>query len=267
MKILPLEKGFRTNTQYQAEFNKFYVFKHIGSNVSVDYIDIEGRRTTPIDNELAPQQITASNLFGQFDLKDQYIVIPPLHRFMFVSSASGVVRVSGTLGILEMGEGLPADLQVRFRNMHLSYYRPITLTRTLGTNESIAAGAEVEIGSITPSSIERYIFNSIMGVRLTNAGTISVGDVGLRIYYNDTPLDNLVSSAGPLGIDVSDMPLPPTTTTNMEPFTFEDFPLVLEPNHKLTFRLVNNRTTAITPPSGQAISITLKGYALYNIIG
>jgi len=267
MKILPLEKGFRTNVEYKAEHNKFYVFKYLGTNVDIEYIEVEGRRTTPLDAELSPQFVTSSNLFGQLDLKDQYIVIPPLHRFKFVSASDGVVRVSGTLGILEFGEGIPADLQTRFRNMHISYLKPIVLSKTLPTDQSISPGAEVEIGTIAPSTIERYILASIAGIKGTNLGTVEAGDLGVRIYYDDTPLDILSKEGGQLGIDFLSMPLPPTMTTNMEAFTFEDNPIVVEPNHKLRFALVNNKTTAITPPAGQSISITLKLVALYNIIG
>ncbi|MEM2526054.1 MAG: hypothetical protein QXI49_07690, partial [Candidatus Methanomethylicaceae archaeon] len=143
----------------------------------------------------------------------------------------------------------------------------IVLSKTLAVNQSISAGEEVTIGEITPSTIERYILSSICGIRGTNLGTVEAGDLGVRIYYDDTPLDILSTESGQLGIDFLSMPLPPTMTTNMEEFTFEGNPIVVEPNHKLKFALVNNKTTAITPPAGQSISITLKLVALYNIIG
>lgn len=267
MKVLPLEKIIDTNREYKAEHNKFYVIDYIGTNVDVDYIEIEGRRTTPLDSTLSPVRTTTSNLFGPLDLKDQFIVIPPLHRFKFVSSASGKVYISGKIGVLEFGEGLPADVQTRFKNMHLSYLRPITISKSLGTDVKINPGAEIEIKSIIPSTIERYILCERIGISVANAGTIADGTLGLRFYYDDTPMDILDTDAGTFGIDVNKMPLPPTETTEMEYFSLENFPIVIEPNHKLTLKVYNNSSTAISPPTGQSITITVKAIALYNIIG
>jgi len=267
MKILPLDKTFDTGTEYKAEHNKFYVFQKLGTNVDVDYIEIEGRRTTPLNSELSPQYKTSSNLFGPLDLEDLFLVVPPDHRFKFVSSTSGRVVAIGKLGILELGEGLPADLASRFKNFHLVYKKPFTFTKSLGTDVSWGAGEEVEVVSLTPTSIERITLNDIIGLKAENAGTIGKGDLGVIIYYDDVPFDILDTTMGRKGIDFFDMPLPPTSDAMRKPFTFRNFPIVVEPNHTLKIKVINNTGSAITPPSGESITITCKFVAKYEIIG
>lgn len=267
MKILPLEKAFDTNVEYRAEHNKFYVIEYLGSDVNIDYIEIEGRRTTPLDATLSPQYVTGTNLFGQLELEDLYLVIPPLHRFKFVSSASGKVTVSGKLGILALGEGIPADLATRFKNMHLTYKKPFTFTKSLGTDVKLAAGAEVTVAEIQPSTIERITLNDIIGLSATNAGTIAKGSLGVIFYYDDTPLDILDTAMGRKGIDFLDMPLPPTTSGVMEAFSFANYPIVIEPNHKLKINVINNSGADITPPAGTSISFTCKFVGKYEVMG
>jgi hypothetical protein len=121
MKILDLQKVFATNTEYKAQSNAFYVFNALGTDVSIDSVEIEGRKTTPLDSTLAPQTKTASNLFGPEDLEDLFLVVPPNHKFKFNSSASGKVIAYGKIGLLGIGEGLPSDLVNRFNNINLSY--------------------------------------------------------------------------------------------------------------------------------------------------
>jgi hypothetical protein len=196
-----------------------------------------------------------------------YLVIPPNHRFRFNSAASGKVVAYGTFGLLGIGEGLPADLVNRFNNITLSYKKPVTFTKTLPTDQSIAAGQEVVIGTLTPSNIERYIFDDIIGFTSTNTGTAAPGRIAIRFYYDETPLDIIDTGMGHLGIDSFEMPLPPTTSTDMQPFWLREYPIVVEPNHTLKITAVNISGAAITPPAGQSISLTIKALTRYNIIG
>jgi len=267
MKLLDLAKTFSTNVEYKAQHNAFFVFQNLGANVDVDYVEIEGRRTTPIDALLAPPAVTESNLFGPEDLEDLYLVVPPNHRFKFVSSASGKVVALGKIGLLGLGEGLPADLVSRFNNMHITYKKPITFTKTLAVNESIAANQEIVLGELKPTTIERYILDDIIGFYSTNTGTFEPGKLALRFYYDDIPLDILETGMGHLGIDTYNTPLPPTSTTNFEPFWLREHPIVVEPNHTLRITVINVSGATITPPTGSAITLEFKALAKYSIIG
>jgi hypothetical protein len=267
MKLLELRKVFATNTDYRAQPNAFFVFKYLGTDVAIDSVEVEGRKTTPLDSTLAPQYTTGSNLFGPEDLEDLYLVVPPNHRFRFNSTASGKVVAYGTIGLLGIGEGLPADLVNRFNNITYSYKKPLTFTKTLAVNQSIPTGGEVEIGTLTPTSIERYIFNDIVGFTSLNTGTPAPGRIAIRFYYDETPLDIIDTGMGHLGIDSFEVPLPPTTSTVMDAFSLRDYPIVVEPNHTLKITAVNISGSPITPPSGQAITLTVKALTRYNIIG
>jgi hypothetical protein len=265
MKLLELQKVFATNVEYKASSNAFFVFKYLGTDVNIDSVEIEGRKTTPLDRDLAPQYTTGSNLFGPEDLEDLYLV-PPNHRFKFNSTASGRVVAYGTIGLLGIGEGLPADLVNRFNNITLSYKRPVTFSVTLPTNKIMAINEEVVIGTLTPTSIEKYVFNDIIGFTSTNTGTPAPGRIAIRFYYDEIPLDIIDTSMGHLGIDSFEMPLPPTTSTVMDAFSLRDYPIVVEPNHTLKITAINISGSPITPPTGTAITLTVKALARYNII-
>jgi len=267
MKLLDLAKTFSTNVEYRAQSNAFFVFREIGTDVDIEYVEIEGRKTTPIDRDLAPHVRTSSNLLGPEELEDLYLVVPPNHRFKFVSTSSGKLVCYGLMGLLGLGEGLPADLVRRFNNMNISYKRPITLTKTLPTNQAISAGEEVVIGEIRPTTIERYILDDIIGFTSVNTGTAAPGRIAVRFYYDDVPLDILDTEMGHLGIDSYVMPLPPTATNNFDPFWLREHPIVVEPNHVLKLTAVNISGDTISPPSGQSITLTIKTLAKYSIIG
>jgi len=267
MKLLDLVKSFLTNVEYKAQANAFFIFNSIGTNVDLDYIEIEGRKTTPVDSILAPQTRTSSNLFGPEELEELYLVVPPNHRFKFVSSASGKVVCYGVMGLLGLGEGLPADVVNRFNNMNITYKKPLTLSKTLATDQSIADGEEIVIGEIRPTTIERYVLDDVIGFTSTNTGTPAPGRIAVRFYYDDVPLDILDTAMGHLGIDSYVMPLPPTADRCFDAFWLREHPIVVEPNHVLKVTAINISGAAITPPSGQAITLTVKALAKYSIIG
>lgn len=258
MKVVKLKKTYSTNTDYKTGIYDALIIERIGASVDVSVIKIDGREIAGIDSVLQPTRKHSDNLFGPFDLKDLYLVIPPSKPFRFESSASGKVVVEGKHIILEPGEGVPSDVVSRYGNQDKTYYTPFTLSTTLPANASIAPGASVKIGELVPSRIERYIFDNIAGFSITNYNLNDYGILALRFVYDGRVLDSLETTVGPAGIDAFEMPLPPRTTTNMEPFSFEEFPLVVEPNHKLEIYAVNISGSSISPPSGQSLTLTFE---------
>jgi len=258
MQLLKITKVFDTNKEYKTEVNKFYVFKAIGSDVDLTNIIIDGREICPLDSTLSPSAKTSSNLFGLTDLGDLYLVVPPSRTFKFASGSSGKVVCRGYLGILSIGEGIPADYATRFENQDKVYIKPLTYTYDHGTDTTWSNGQEVTLAEITPTRIQRITLNNVFGVSFTNIGTLTRGKIGIKFYYDGRPLDLLDTNMGHKGIDAFDMPLPPTDTTNMEAWSFADNPLVIEPNHTLKITAINVSGSDITPPSGSSITVTLK---------
>ena len=109
----------------------------------------------------APLHVTSSNKLGPANLGNYYLVIPPETMF-YVEGASGAkMRLVGTLGKLDVGEAMPADILARFGNQHNAYVTHLSGSVSLGTDVALAADAETEVFSLTPKTIEKYIFNDL----------------------------------------------------------------------------------------------------------
>lgn len=261
MIITKLEKTYTTNTRFSTGLYDVFVIERIGSAVDVSVIRIDGREISAIDSVLQPRVLTSSNLFGPFDLKDLFLVVPPQKTFEFVAATTGRVVLEGKHIMLDVGEGVPSELISRFNEQDKVYYNPITFSRTLATNESIPAGGRVLLAEFRAEPNRKYIFDNIAGFSITNFSLTDYGTLALQFEINGRLLDTETATYGTRGIDAFNLPLPPTMTTNAEPFSFEEFPITLEPNYLLRIYVANVGTTAVSPPSGAALTLTFKAMA------
>jgi len=256
MKVYRLDKIFDANTQYRAEEDKLYIITKIGTDLSDVKPTVAGQKIGALSSDFAPLHKTSSNLLGPFDLKDLYIVVPPRKQLLFESGSSGKVRAIGKILELEPGEGIPSDHLARYDAHGKNYYTYATNTVTLNTDESIAADREISLIELKPTSIEKYVLDSIVMLAISG-GSYSEGDFALRFYLDDNPLDILESAMGRKGIDATAFPYPPKSDTEEEPFTLADMPIEVEPDHTLSIKLVNTSGSAKSPDSGSAWSFKI----------
>lgn len=241
MKTYPLEKDFVTNTDYTLEPYKAYVIEKIGTDDTANVtIRIDGKACGVITNYIAPLRKAAANMCGELDLGPYKLVVPPAKTIRFDGTAAKNVSVQGKMLELAPGEPLPGDLLNRFANQNTEYITVVSAS-AVSTGTSMADGAEVSLYSLTPTTIEQYIFNNRVIVRQAAAGSPAEaeGNIGIRFYLDGAPLDNLPASAGKRGVNRFDMDLPSTTTNTMEPWTLEATPITVGGDHTLEVKAMN----------------------------
>jgi hypothetical protein len=259
-----LKKILKTNTTYIMEKDRYYVIKKAGTDSSSKVtIKVDGVPVLDIYNTIAPITKTSSNKLGPIDLGEYFIVVPPERQIYCESSASANVYIEGDLNVLAPGEAIPTEHLTRYNahvNRKITY---TTLTATVGS--SWAAGQEVKVGDINPPTIEDWIFDDFAGASVANlSASLAYGQVTIMLYYDGKPLDLLLTSAGPRGIEVLKMPLPPASTTEEEPFRFKEKPIPVVGGHTLTVSAINVSGAALSAASGQ--NITVSFVAVYKRI-
>jgi len=250
-----LKKVLKTNVTYEMEKDRYYVIKKVGTDATAKVtVKVDGIPVLDIFNMIAPIAKTSSNTLGPIDLGEYFIVVPPERKLLFESSASANVYVEGDLVVLAPGESIPTEHLTRY-NAYAS--RKITYTDvsvTVGT--SWAAGQEVKVADLTPPTIEDWIFDSFAGVSVTGlSATQTYGQINVKFYYDGKPLDLLVATAGPHGIETLKMPLPPTDSAEKEPFSLKDKPITVVGGHTLTVTAINVSGSALSAATGANIAV------------
>jgi hypothetical protein len=259
-----LDKIITQGTVYQMPPDRAYVIQAIGTDAtSPAKLVIDGVPTTPIINEIAPMYTTGTNLLGPLDLKDLYIVIPPDRKFWVDGPSGCKMRIMGNVVFLGPGEPIPTNITARYGTQGDIYYTYVTGTYDHGTNTTWNDTIERTLFTLTPSAIETYTFNSYLGVKLLS-DTISPGQFGLRFYYDDRIIDMLTRDAGPRGIDIYSIRHPPSTTTDMYYLSFDDAPIVVQPNHTLKLTVINDSGSNLTPSTGKSFAFQLFAIVVYK---
>jgi hypothetical protein len=251
-----LDKIFTQGVVYTLPADRFYVIRKVGTNAaSPAWLKIDGVDTGPVVADIAPLHKTSSNLLGPIDLGDLYYVVPPNKKFWIEGPAGCKIRLIGEIGKLAPGEPMPAGFASRFESQGKVYKTYVRGSAALApAGGSWAAGAETEVLSLTPRTIEKYVFNSIVMASLTGfAAAPTEGDVAVRFFLEGAPLDLLTTEAGKLGVDLFSMPKPPAAGTEMEPFTLADRPIEVLGDRTLSVRFVNTRGAPIAASATAAL--------------
>jgi hypothetical protein len=240
MERFKLDKVLDTGTLYRAERDKAYVIKAAGTNVTDKVtLSVSGIPSLEIRNELASIDITSANVSGLLDLKDNFVVVPPDKVFRFDSPVAGKVRIKGEIIELSPGETLPTDLMSRFTAQGRKFYTFNYATLSIGT--SFSSGDERTVLNITTPVKEQLTFNHRIGFDIDNlpAANNIPGQIGIRFFLDDKPLDIVETAMGDLGIDIWGNRLPPTLTNNFEVGSLADRPIVLTEGRNLKVKFVN----------------------------
>ena len=257
-----LKKVLKTNVTYEMEKDRYYVIKKIGTDATSKVtVKVDGIPVLDIFDTIAPLAKTSSNLLGPIDLNEYFIVVPPERKLLFESEASAKVYIEGDLIVLSPGEAVPAEHLARYNTYATRKISYIDTSITMGS--VWPAGQEVKVVDITPPTIEDWIFDGFAGAQYIGVGPgIPPGNVGIKLYYDGKPLDLLVATAGPHGIDISKMPLPPTADKEFEAFTFKEKPITVVGGHTLTVTAINVSGEDID--LGGAGNITVRFVAVYK---
>jgi len=259
-----LKKILKTGTTYVMEKDRYYVIKRIGTDASSKVTaKVDGIPVVDIVSTIAPIARTSSNTLGPLDLGEYFIVVPPERQLYFDSSSSANVYIEGDLVVLSPGEAIPTEHMARYNTYNNRKITYVDTSVTIGTSWS--AGVEQKIVDIAPPTIEDWIFDDFAGASVSGLSTtLSYGMISIKFYYDGKPFDLLLQTAGPHGIEVLKMPLPPTDSSEKEPFTFRDKPITVVGGHTLTVNAVNVSGSALSAASGS--NITVRFVAIYKRI-
>jgi len=240
--------------------DRFYIVKRIGTDqATATKLVVDGVELGEISNLVAPLYATSTKLLGPLDLGDLFYVIPPNKTF-YVDGASGAkMRLVGRIGVLAPGESMPPRYAARFTEQGSHYLVWDQGSKLYSSDYTWSDGEEIEIYSLTPKTIEKYIVNNIILVE-TGVSGLTPGQVGLRVYLDGKVHDILTSDPGPKGIDAFFMPRPPKYDGVRVPFTFADRPIEVEGDHTLQLKLINvsGGSLTVSATTDQYIDLVLE---------
>lgn len=241
-----LDKILSVGTTYQTPADRFYIITAVGTDDTSEIkLVVDGVETGGITQAVAPLHKTSSYLFGPLELGDLYYVIPPNKEF-WVSGTSGKhLRIIGKIGKLAPGEAMPGQFLARYNEQGKHYIKYVTGSLSFAANATWDAGVEQELYTLTPKTVETFIFNNYVGIDVSG-GTFTAGQIGVRLFYDGTPLDMLTSDPGHKGIDLLSMPAYDDVASNEAPFSLKDLPINVLGDHTFTVKLINNTSSTYT---------------------
>ncbi len=257
MKVVPLDKILAVGTTYTTHRRLVYVINKIGTDdTSSQRLVIDGKNLGVITDDVAPMHKTNSYIVGPLDLGNMFYVIPPDTDFYLSGSSGAYMRIIGKILQLEPGETTPTEYQSRFNSQPDNYRMYVTGTYSFGTATAWSDDDEVTLYTLTPVTIEKYIFNNIVMIDYTGFSA-SAGDVVIRFYLDNNPIEYLASENLDTGIDLLSIPHRDDVSVNETPFTFKDLPIEVEGDH--TFKVT------ATNVSGSDISLSSASITFYAV--
>jgi hypothetical protein len=248
---------------YQTPVRTALKIEKIGTNATSDtYLEIDNKPTGAIVANVAPIHRINTNLLPLLDLENLFYVIPPETKFRIVGATGAKFRVKGKLYKLAVGESLPADLLGRYNAQFSHYLVHFLGTYSHGTDVKLVADGEVEIFSLTPKTIEEYIFNKIVEASVANY-TAAEHEIGIRFFLDNSPLDAIMETTKIVGIDIKNMPRPPAETTNYEPFSLKESAIRVLGDHTIAIKARNIKGADISPSAGTSLTFNVEGIAEY----
>jgi len=243
MKTYKLDKLVAMNTEYEMETYRAYVIEDWGTNdTAAVTARVDAKKVGVIYNVLAPLRKINTNTGGPICLADKPIIIPPDKTYKFEGTAGSFVRIVGKIIELAVGEALPSELVTRFGQQHNEYYTCVKGPDDVGTGTAWPDAAEITVYSLTPSSIEEYLFNHRFYVNQTAAGTPAEaeGNIGVRCYLDGIPFDHILAATGRRGFNrfETEPPLDSATYSD-EPFTVKAHPMKVPADKTFDVKLMN----------------------------
>ena len=250
-KILVEGTSYRTHPRVALKINK------IGTDAtSATHLKIDGKVLGDLIEDVAPLHYENTKINGLLDISKLPYVVPPDTDFEVEGASGAKVRVVGTLYQLAPGEAVPGDIMSRFDEQPGKFLRYVTGSYSFGTATSWADGTEVDVYTLTPSTIEKYVFNNLLMVDYTGF-TANPGDVVIQFYMDNNPIEYLESTNLDRGVDLLSIPHQDDVAVNLDLFTLKDFPIEVLGDH--TFKVTAKNV------SGSAISLSSASITLYAV--
>ena len=258
VRTVPLDKIIVQGTKYKTHSRVALKINKIGTDAATaSYLKIDGKDTGQIIQDVAPLAKENTKINGPLDISRLPLVIPPDTDFSVQGGAGAKFRIIGTLYQLAPGEAVPGDIMARFNEQANKYIRYVTGSYSFGAATEWSAGTEVELYSLTPATVEKYVFNDLLMIDYTGL-TPSAGDVAIKFYIDNNPLEYLESTNLARGIDMLSIPHQDDVSVNEQVFTLKAFPIEVLGDHTLKITAEN--------VSGSAIALSSASITLYAVV-
>jgi len=252
-----LDTVFIQGKTYETPERVALAIKRLGTDAtSACHLKVEGKDLGDLITTVAPMHITSSNKLGLLDLGDAFYVVPPDTKFEVDGPSGAKMRAKGLLIRLAPGETLPGDLATRFDEQVDRYLTYVEGTYSHGTDVALVADGEVEVVSLTPKTIEEYLFAYPVLAAISNY-TPAEGDLGIRFLIDNAYLDEVMEETKVGGIDILSAPRPPADTTEEEAFTLCESPIRVLGDHTLSVKVRNTKGADISPAAGTSLTFTI----------
>jgi len=237
MKTYRLDKELVVGTTYYTEADKALVILEAGTDdTAKNTLKVAGVPCLEITSDAAPLHQTNTNLNKLLQLGDLQVVIPPDTTFYIEGTASKKMRIRGFILDLAGGEMLPAGYKARYDAQGKKFFSYISKSLTYDT--TVGAGGEVDCYEFTCPTGEKWRFDNLMMAAVLDDSTLK-DQFNVRLYKQDTPFDNLVSSKLVLGMETLAFPYPPKESVESQPGTLKETPIDVLPGETLKVTFIN----------------------------
>jgi len=257
VRSVPLDLILIQGKEYYTRARQAFIINYIGTDgTTATHLNIDNKPLGDIVNLVGPLHKTSSNLLGPLSLGKLYYVVPPETKIIVEGPSGAKIRCIGTQIIFGPGEVLGEPYISRFKAQPNHYLTYVEGTYSLGTDVVWPKDAEYEVYSLTPLTIEKYLFNNVVMGSITG-NTVAEGDFGIRFYLDGAPLDVLTEKTVIGGIDVLSMPRPPADAKEEIPFSLLQLPIEVLGDHTISIRARNISGASKSPATGASWSITV----------
>jgi len=261
MREIKLDKVITQGTTYTTHSRVCLKITKIGTDTTTaSHLKINGKELGDLIEDVAPLHAENTKINGLLDISRLPYVVLPDTDFLVEGGSGANFRIVGSLYQLEPAEAVPPELRTRDAEQINHYIRYVTGSYSFGSATEWAAGNEVTLYTLTPTTIERYLFNDLLMIDYTGF-TANAGDVAIQFYMDNNPIEYLLSTNLDAGIDMLSIPHQDDVAANTDLFKLSDFPIEVLGDHTLKITAKNVSGSAISLSSA---SITLYGVAEYH---
>jgi hypothetical protein len=266
-----LIKTLDAGTTYRAETDKFLIINRVSTNTStsVGELDVAGAKCLEIHQDVAPIAMLSNNWIEMLELGDYFVVVPPAKEFLFSGDSASKLHIQGMIGEMMTPADFPADAGARVGVQAKQFIKIQRGTASLANaGQNWANNTENNVITLTATAGERHVIDSRLAVYMANLASVhKAGDIALRLYYQDKPLDILDSAMADLGLDIWEAYWNDGSSTYYKYYLdLSDMPIQLEPGRTLKVNVRNVSGGNITAAGGGALTCTVTLVDKYTML-
>jgi len=221
---LPLDVKVDGDTEVQTNSTQALRIKAIGTDsTSAITPSIQGNEVGAIVTEIGDTTVSANSEQGLLDLRDLYYYVPPDTTISFDGSSGDTVRLQGQRLDNVDSDFVNSTDQTRFNEQGQYHY---TFEEgAVSVSEQIADEDTFTVHTVNPATDEQITMAGIMSISQSSSGSYSTSEdeIGVFFDFDGQRLPSQFADDSLFLIDFTNMPRPPTDTTDQIPFVWDNY--------------------------------------------